>query len=268
MNSLRALLVLAGALAVTGAASAAFPGTYALQSPAGVVVAGVRISAVQLGSDTRLLATNARTGTLLHARTLSGSFGVPTLIPANTPLGVFRGGRRLVLQSSDSGRTTRFLVVRPANLSVAQTITLRGSFAFDALSPSGTRLYLIQHTSGDLEHYVVRGYDLSTGRLLPGRIADRTQANWVMRGWPDTRVVSRTGRWVYTLYSNPGGFPFVHALDTVAGVAHCVGFAWHGSQNALTGYRLELRGNRLLVLRGNGTVYRSIDRTTWAVWKT
>jgi hypothetical protein len=70
---------------------------------------------------------------------------------------------------------------------------------------------------------------------------------------------------VYTLYTNPGGFPFVHALDTVNGVAHCVGFAWRGGQDALMSYRLAVRGRRLLVLRPSGTAYRAIDRTTWAV---
>jgi len=30
-----------------------------------------------------------------------------------------------------------------------------------------------------------------------------------------TRTTSVDGRWVFTLYQNPGGYPFVHALDTV-----------------------------------------------------
>jgi hypothetical protein len=57
----------------------------------------------------------------------------------------------------------------------------------------------------------------------------------------------------------------VHALDTVRGVAHCVGFAWQGNQDELLGYRLRVEGNRLLVLRPAGSVYRSIDRTSWKV---
>ena len=46
-----------------------------------------------------------------------------------------------------------------------------------------------------------------------------------MDGYPLTRVTSADGRWVYTLYQNGGvgGYPFVHALDTVRGVAHCIG---------------------------------------------
>ena len=52
---------------------------------------------------------------------------------------------------------------------------------------------------------------------MPGRIADKTQKGWVMQGWPTARATTADGRWVYTLYSNPGGYPFVHALDTVRG---------------------------------------------------
>ena len=46
-----------------------------------------------------------------------------------------------------------------------------------------------------------------------------------MDGYPLTRVTSADGRWVYTLYQNGGvgGYPFIHALDTVRGVAHCIG---------------------------------------------
>ena len=60
--------------------------------------------------------------------------------------------------------------------------------------------------------------------------ADKAQAGWVMEGSPMTRATSADGRWVYTLYSRPGGYPFVHALDTVNGVAHCIGLPWRGDQ--------------------------------------
>jgi len=50
-------------------------------------------------------------------------------------------------------------------------------------------------------------------------------------------------------------------------VAHCVGIGWKGSQDPLFSYRLRLKGNNLLVLQNNATVYRVINRTTWAVHK-
>jgi hypothetical protein len=127
-------------------------------------------------------------------------------------------------------------------------------------------LYVIQHTSSeDLQHYVVRAYDLPSHALRPGRIADKTQKSWVMQGWPAARAQTADGRWVYTLYVNPGGFPFVHALDTVNGVAHCVGFSFKGDQGRLSDFRLGIKGNTLLVRQRDLRVYRAIDRTTWAV---
>jgi hypothetical protein len=267
MTRLRVLLVAALApLALAGAALAAYPGTYGMQGSGALVSrdGSIRYLAANSGGNTQLDALRA-SGGILRSRTIEGSFGIPTLITTSTPLGLFHDGRTFVLQSTANQRTTSFALVRASDLRVRERITLRGSYAFDAVAPDGRTLYLIQHRSQDLQHYVVRAYDLRAHRLRPGRIADKTQASWVMQGWPASRVETRTGRWVYTLYSNPGGFPFVHALDTVKGVAHCVGIAWKGSQNFLDGYRLKVDGGRLLVLRPDGTTYRSIDRQTWAV---
>src|SRR5262249_10535539 len=151
----------------------------------------------------------------------------------------------------------RFLVVNLKQFRVVRKITLRGSFSFDALSPDGSRMYLIQYThgnQGDLSDYIVRGYDLQTNRLLPRRIADRTQKDWNMHGSPLTRTSSARGRWVYTLYTSPGSYPFIHALDTKRGVAHCIKLPWEEdrSQNAL--YRLVLsvrNGGRTLAVDWN-----------------
>jgi hypothetical protein len=248
------LLAAIASLAFVGAAHAAYPGTYGLQD--GPPLGKLRVS--NAGADTvvRLPSREA---------TITGAYGIPTLITTNTPLGLFRNGSRVVLQSVGIHPRSSFVVVRLADLQVEQTITLDGSWAFDALAPNGRTLYLVQHTSDDFQHYVVRAYDLAAGALRPGRIADKTQRSWIMQGWPASRATTTDGRWVYTLYSNPGGSPFVHALDTVNGLAHCVGFAWRGSQDPLLNYRLTVQGKRLLVLRPSGGVYRAIDRTTWAV---
>jgi hypothetical protein len=145
---------------------------------------------------------------------------------------------------------------------------LKGDFAYDALSPDAKRLYLIQRVdANDQSRYVVRGYDLVHGRLLPGRIADRTQRSWVMQGYSTSRVTSADGRWVYTLYDNPGGFPFVHALDTVRGVAHCIGLPWFGSETAVYNMRLGLKdGGRTLAVHWlSGKPWLAVSTSTWRV---
>jgi hypothetical protein len=259
MNMIRALLLAsAAAFAAAGVAYGAYPGTYGLQDGPALQAGSLQIRVSNAVGDTEIIAPSR------HA-TVSGSYGIPTMITTNTTLGLFRDGSRFVLQSTGIEKHTSFVVVRVNDFKVAQTISLDGSYAFDALSPNGRMLYLIEHRSSDFQHYVVRAYDLDAQQLLPGRIADKTQASWVMQGYPAARVTTSTGRWVYTLYSNPGGFPFVHALDTVKGVAHCVGIAWAGDQNQLLRYHLAIAGNRLLVRRPDGTLYRAIDRTTWAV---
>src|SRR5204863_7448130 len=113
-------------------------------------------------------------------------------------------GRTLVLIRPQTARApTRsvFLVVRTSDLAPLERVVLKGNFSFDVLSPDGSRLYLIQYVSQrNLSRYVVRAYDLVRRRLLPGRIADRTQRGWVMAGYPLARATSAGGRWIYTLY--------------------------------------------------------------------
>src|SRR5207253_5411538 len=165
---------------------------------------------------------------------------------------------------------THFVLVKTADLAIRDQIDLKGTFAFDALSPDGSRMYLIQHKSAqDVQHYIVRAYDLSAHQLLPGRIADKTQKSWVMQGWAVDRATTPNGRWAYTLYANPGGFPFIHALDTVRGVAHCVGIPWPQSDNQgqLFDFKLSLRGKMLVIKMGSGAVYRVVNTTNWHVSK-
>lgn len=159
---------------------------------------------------------------------LKGSWGTPMLgTTFATGQGLSRDGRTLVLASTAAAFSSpsRFLVVDTRRMRVLRTISLRGSFAFDALSPNASRMYLIQFTDGashDLSHYIVRGYDMRTRRLMPGKIADRAEEDESMAGYAMARTASISGRWVYTLYQKPSGEPFVHALDTVGAAAYCI----------------------------------------------
>ena len=147
-------------------------------------------------------------------------------------------------------------------------ILLHGDFAFDALSPDGQTLFLIQHVSAsDLNRYRVRAYDLRAGRLLPSVIADRTQPGWTMSGYAVARATSPDGRWVYTLYRQNANYPFVHALDTVARRAVCVAVPedWRTAvQNAFGALRLD--GARLLIAdRPGGATRFVLDTRTFQV---
>jgi hypothetical protein len=207
---------------------------------------------------------------------LDGSWGNPSLGAGATPgEGLSRDGRTLVLASLGGGPfggPSKFLVVNTKRMRVVRTITLHGSFTFDALSPNGSHMYLIQYAygkQGDLTDYIVRDYDLRANRLLPGRIADRTQKDWTMHGSPVTRTYSAGGRWVYTLYTSPGRYPFVHALDTVRGVAHCITLPWEEerSQDGLWQLVLAVHdgGRTLAVHWRNGHPWLNVAVGTWRI---
>jgi hypothetical protein len=234
----------------------------------------VRYVAVGTGGNDRtaLEVVQANGGRVLSSADFAGAWGVPvTTYAEQQGTGISADGRTLVLENVVNTypiAESHFLVVNAKSLEIERSIDFKGDFAFDALSPDGTRLYLIQHTNpNDTTHYVVRGYDVVAGRLLPGRIADRTQKSWVMQGYPMARATSADGRMVYTLYQNPGGFPFVHALDTERGVAHCVGLPWTGSQNGFFNLRLTLRNHdRTLAVHWlSGRPQYAVDIATWHV---
>jgi hypothetical protein len=252
------------------AARAVAPSFIALQGGEGLATADGKIRYVAQNApeaSTTLQAVRYSDGRVLTSRTIDGAFGVPALAGTHAE-GLFRDGSAFVVQSMGFKPRTAFQVVNTNDLSVRDSVTLDGTFSYDALSPNGTVLYLVQYTSADdISHYTVRAYDLTSHTLRPGRIADKAQRGWVMQGFAATRTTSKNGRWVYTMYANPGGgYPFVHALDTVRGVAHCVGFASPGDSNVFNG-KLVLENGKLQVRLGSGALWRVIDVRTWRVTK-
>jgi hypothetical protein len=273
----RLLICTAVAVAALVAAPAALADgpTFVNQGGTGVARGGLRYVAVPVYPDanrTDLIAISTTDGSVGQALDLPGRWGLP-YTPAGAE-GLSRDGKTLVLGKVTFGVTTpsTFLVVNPTRMRVVRTIKLPGYFSYDALSPDASRMYLIQYTHGksqDLTHYIVRAYDMRTDVLLPGRIADRTQKSWVMRGNPVTRAWSAGGRWVYTLYENPGGYPFIHALDTVRGVAHCIKlpFEEDENQNALWNVVLDVRnGGRMLAVHWrSGRPWLNVAVGSWDI---
>jgi hypothetical protein len=269
---MRRLLVMLAALVLVPVAFAAAPSPYAVQGGQGVSSWDGALRYVAQkgpGKQTTLQIVRDRDAVVLKSQAIDGVWGVPH-VSTSIADGIFRDGSAFVLQPIDYAPQTELRIVNTNDLSIRDTISLKGTFAYDALSPDGKTIYLIEHNSTeDLTHYVVRAYDLQTHTLRPGKIADRAQKGWVMQGFPATRTATKNGRWVYTLYMNPNNYPFVHALDTVNGVAHCVGFAWprSGEQGQLFNYSLKVKGSKLQVRDNVGDLYRVIDLKTWKVRK-
>jgi hypothetical protein len=273
MSGRLAVALVLVALIAAPAARADGPMPYASQFGDGVLSpdGATRYLALAAGQTENTLVEAVTTdgGTVRGSVELVGQWGIPIVTYDQGGAGLTADGGTLVLGDAIPvvpRATSRFLVLDTAHLRQLHVFALRGDFAFDAISPDARRLYLIQHVDpADTQRYVVRAYDLAAARLLPGRIADRSQKGWVMQGYPMARTTSADGRWVYTLYQNPGGFPFVHALDTVGGVAHCVGLPWRGSQNGFANLRLTLHDRSLAVHWLSGRPWYRIDTRTWKV---
>ena len=265
------LIAVVGALVAVQAASGAFPAPYAVQGRDGLpsLDGSQHFVTFKVGSNTRIEVVGAQGDAMSTSRTVRGAFGIAQLTQAGLAGGLFHDGSAFVLQSMGLKPTSSFMIVGAKDLVPREMIKLKGTFGFDAVSPDGSKLYLIQHTSTqDIQHYVVRAYDLKKHTLLQGRVADKTQKSWVMQGWAVDRATTSDGRWAYTLYANPGGYPFVHALDTVRGVAHCIGIPWRGDQNAPWNMRLTLSddGKSLSVDQiSGGATFVALDTTTWKI---
>jgi len=265
------------ALATAPTAAADGPMPFAEQGGSGVLTADGLTRWIAVGTSvqesTALELVDTRGGIVQRVADLPGWWGIPMVTTSQTEgAGLSRDGKTLILADATPvypRTTSQFLVIDTASLLTRRTIQLKGDFSFDALSPDMKTLYLIQRVdSNDMSKYVVRALALPLGgKLLPGRIADRTQKGWVMKGYPVSRTTSADGRMVYTLYQNPGGFPFVHALDTVRGVAHCIGLPWHGNQNGFYNMRLTLRnGDRTLAVHWlSGRPWLAVSTRTWHV---
>jgi hypothetical protein len=214
-------------------------------------------------------AVTTRGGHVVRSTFLRGAFGIPFVAVDGTTGGLARNGRRLVLGQAPYGRQppayTRFVVLDRRNFHVQSRLRLRGSWAFDAISPRGSLLYLIQYrgSPGAVNaSYAVRAYNLNTHRLYPGAIVDRREPDEKMTGQPVTRV--EPGAWAYTLYSRTGKRPFVHALDTAHRRAFCVDLPWRNSARWINLVRMRIRGGELL-LRRDGKVIARVDRKTLEV---
>lgn len=185
-----------------------------------------RYVAIPDGARTVVAQILVRNGAVLRSLTLNGRYGVAYVTNDGTVGGLSFNGRVLVL-SAYSGptvqRRTSFAVVDIKRWQPGKTLRLRGDLTFDALSPRGRMLYLIEHTSRqDYNRYRVRAYDLAYGRMLHRAIADRREPSDVMVGSPTARATSPGGSWVYTLYQRSNGSSFVHALDTRRAEAECI----------------------------------------------
>jgi hypothetical protein len=269
-----ALAVPASAVAL---ASGGGPSPGVAQQGNGVLAPGGKIRYVAFGAfgGTTVAAIRVHGGAVVRGTSIRGQYGIPIVANDGSPGGLSADGRTLVLATfptlPGARALTRLAVLSTKSFRFRPVLTLRGAFSYDAISPDGSTLYLIEYLqfnpAANKTVYRVRAFDVPARRLLQGAIVDKREAEQDMLGSPVTRASSRDGGWAYTLYTKPAGNTFVHALDTRHRAAVCVDLPWKDAVGALWNVRMALTtdGSQLVLRQPAIGKLAVIDTRTFRV---
>ena len=208
-------------------------------------------------------------GRILAWQKILGTFTIPAVAYDSSASGLSADGSTLVLiqpRQAFPRASTSFALFDARKLALERTFTLRGDFSFDAVSPRGKKMFLINYTSpADPTRYTVRAYDLVANALVAKPVIDPAEKNPdKMRGAPITRMLSPDGRWAYTLYDGAGGEPFVHALDTATSRAHCIDLPMLVGNQALWNLRFTRGPGTQIRIGTSGQALAVVDTSTFA----
>jgi hypothetical protein len=233
-----------------------------------------RIVTFITGSHTEVARLHTDGAEIARSRTIPGTYAVPAVAYDSSASGLSHDGRTLVLirpRRQIPSKRTSLAVLDAQRFLVRKTITLKGEFSVDAVSPDGGRVYLIQYQAlsrhgFDPTKYAVRSLNVQTGKLDPAPIIDPREPDDKMGGLPVTRMMSADGRWAYTFYSG-GAHPFIHALDTVGRTARCVDLDALAKRQDLFQLRLRLArgGHELQVVDGRRRPVALMDTQTFRI---
>ncbi len=235
-------LALAAVISLTAVGSAnstsrsPLPGAIA---PGADVAATATVRSTGGSSVTRLVVRDLKTGALRVVRTVPGAWALPRPVPGGAPEGLSWDGSTAVLRSRTS--TDRFAVIKLKAQSPPRILELRasGALEYDALSRSGSKLYLSEYADKEAETLDrIRVVDVASGRMRARAVVDKSGST-AMAGVPVIRVVSRDGRTTYTLYEGPS-HPFVHLLMTDSAISICIDLPAVGSPSRAGRWTLRL----------------------------
>jgi len=222
------LASIAGAVVIATAKADGLPVLGLDVGPTGVATPGGSTRYVTLPARGGTVVARVRQngGQVLNSATVPGNFTIPAVAYDGSAGGLSADGLELVLiepRAQFPRARTTLAVLEARKLRVKTILRFRGDFSFDAISPKGNLLYLIQYISPkDPTRYLVRAYDVRRHRLLAAPVVDPHEQSDKMRGNPLSRALSPDGRWAYTLYDGGGQMPFIHALDTSRATARCI----------------------------------------------
>jgi len=235
--------------------------------PTGVTTSAgdARYITLPAGGNTVVARVRTDGGQVLVSRLVRGAFTIPAVAYDGTAGGLSGDGKTLVLinpRASFPRARTPLVVLDAKTLRRRADVKLRGDFSYDAVSPNGRWLYLIQYNAPrDPTKYLVRAYDLRAGRLVAKPITDPHERGEKMRGSPVTRAASADRRWAYTLYDGAGKVPFIHALDTSTRSARCIDLDGIAARD-VSRLRLNEAANTITVT-GPGGAVGAVDTRTF-----
>jgi len=195
------------------------------------------------------------TGTVLRTLRLPGSFSLPPATLGGIPGGLSQNGKWLVLQTGAAQTSSHMLLIDTAQLKVTNRIDLDGTFEFDAIDNTGTRLYLIEYTNITQGYYRVRVYEVGTG-LGSYTVIDKG-GNGIpepMTGVRLSGVFSPDGQWLYSVYARQGSGAFVHALNLTMPFAFCLDLPNSGSPADSFHWSLALTSDGKHLYAANGAM--------------
>ena len=229
---------------------------------------GLRYVTLPAGANT-VVARIASSGEIAYSRLVAGTFTIPAVAYDGSASGLSHDGKTLVLiepRQTFPRAETNLLVLNAKSLRPRRLVSLHGDYSFDAISPLGSSIYLIQYVSpNDPTRYLVRALGTTSGRFDPKAVVDPREPGEKMRGNPLSRATSTDGRWAYTLYDGAGSTPFVHALDTSARSARCIDLdALAGTDISTLRLRFDSGAHELRVMRGGASVL-VVDLRTFKV---
>jgi hypothetical protein len=189
------------------------------------------------GSTTRIEDVRAERGFKAWGDRLEieGAWRLPTIGLDPVPVGVSADGSTVVLVEDEAAKTadaktSRFAIFPRTLDTKPRIVELPGAFEFDALSPDGSLLYVVEHLPGPpAGHYQVRTVETATGTLRPDVIVDKTDVSETMAGWPVAQA-RRSDGLVLTLYRGTE-HPFIHALNSIDSWAICLDLPATGAEN-------------------------------------
>jgi hypothetical protein len=169
-----------------------------------------------------------------RSQSIDGDWRLPTIGADPAPMGVSADGRTIVLVEGGPGAgdgRSRFVILSRSFDAKPRIVELDGSFEYDALSPDGATLYVIEHLAAPPEgHYQVRAVDTASGTLREGVVVDKQNLNEPMAGYPIAQLRQPNG-FVFTLYRG-AEHPFIHALSSADGWAICIDLPATGADDA------------------------------------